>query len=45
MGAEILKKHIEKIGYKRKFTILDQSDQLSLVKEVIKELNLDPKVV
>ncbi|MEZ4462537.1 MAG: 3'-5' exonuclease [bacterium] len=45
LGAEILKKHIDKIGYKRKFTILDQSDQLSLVKEVMKELNLDPKVV
>jgi superfamily I DNA/RNA helicase len=45
LGADILKKHIEKIGYKKKFTILDQGDQLSLVKEVMKELNLDPKVV
>lgn len=45
LGVEILKKHIEKIGYKRKFTILDQGDQFALVKEVMKELNLDPKVV
>lgn len=42
LGLEILKKHIDKLGYRKNFTILDQGDQINLVKEVMKELKLDP---
>ena len=31
------------IGYDRNFTILDSSDQLTLMKRILKELNIDPK--
>ncbi|QED26481.1 AAA family ATPase [Microvenator marinus] len=45
LGLDILKKHIEKLGYRRTFTILDQGDQISLVKDVLKDLKLDPSKV
>jgi DNA helicase-2/ATP-dependent DNA helicase PcrA len=45
LGADMLKRHIDKLGYKRPYTILDQGDQQSLVKELLAEANLDPKVV
>ncbi len=45
LGADMLKRHIDKLGYKRPYTILDQGDQTSLVKELLAEANLDPKVV
>lgn len=44
MGNRILRKEIEKLGRKPEFTILDESDQTTLIKECIKELNLDPKM-
>jgi len=37
----ILKKEIAKIGYRTNFTIYDDADQFSLVKKLIKELNID----
>lgn len=43
MCVRILRRHIESIGYSKNFTILDQSDQLTVVKQVVKDLNLDPK--
>jgi DNA helicase II / ATP-dependent DNA helicase PcrA len=45
LGAEILRRDIHVLGYKKPFTILDQGDQLDIVKESMKELKLDPKVV
>ncbi|MFU8804880.1 MAG: ATP-dependent helicase, partial [Bradymonadaceae bacterium] len=45
LGADILRRDIHHLGYKKPFTILDASDQLSVVKEAMKELRLDPKVV
>ena len=39
----ILRRDIERIGFDRHFTICDYDDQLSLVKECIKELNLNDK--
>lgn len=45
LGADILRQDIDKLGYKKPFTILDQGDQLAVVKDAMKELKLDPKKV
>lgn len=37
----ILKKEINKLGFKNDFVIYDESDQLSLVKKIIKDLEID----
>lgn len=42
--ARILRMNIDKIGYDRNFTIYDASDQKSLIKEVIEELNLKDEI-
>jgi DNA helicase-2/ATP-dependent DNA helicase PcrA len=41
--VRILRKEIGKLGYSDRFVIYDTSDQKSLMKEVFKELNIDPK--
>jgi DNA helicase-2/ATP-dependent DNA helicase PcrA len=41
--VRMLRRDIERIGFSRNFTILDYDDQLSLVKECIRELNLNDK--
>lgn len=43
MCVRILRKDIERIGYTSNFTILDSTDQLSVVKNCMKEQNLDTK--
>jgi DNA helicase II / ATP-dependent DNA helicase PcrA len=44
MCVRILRKHIDRMGYTKAFTILDSSDQLSIIKKVMMdELNLDIK--
>lgn len=43
MCVRILRRDIDRIGYDRNFSILDSSDQLSVIKQVLKDLNLDPK--
>ncbi|UOQ92022.1 DNA helicase PcrA [Halobacillus shinanisalinarum] len=43
MCVRILRRDIDRIGYDRNFSILDSSDQLSVIKQVLKALNLDPK--
>ncbi|MCA0970623.1 DNA helicase PcrA [Halobacillus litoralis] len=43
MCVRILRRDIDRIGYDRNFSILDSSDQLTVIKQVLKELNLDPK--
>ena len=40
----ILRKHVDKIGYKNGFTIYDTADSKSLVKMIIKDMGLDEKV-
>lgn len=42
-GLFLLKKHYDLLGYDRNFTILDSDDVLTLIKKIIKEMNLDPK--
>ncbi len=39
--ATVLREHIEKIGYKKRFSIYDDSDSKSVVNQCIKELGLD----
>lgn len=43
MCVRMLRRDIDRIGYSRNFTILDTSDQLTVIKQVLKEENLDPK--
>ncbi|MDE5977414.1 MAG: DNA helicase PcrA [Turicibacter sp.] len=43
MCVRILRRDIDLIGYDLNFGILDDSDQLSVIKTVMEELNLDPK--
>ncbi|PTM57491.1 DNA helicase PcrA [Desmospora activa] len=43
MCVRILRRDIDRIGLNRNFTILDSSDQLTVVKQVLKERNIDPK--
>jgi len=39
--VRILRRDIDKIGYDRSFTIYDRADQITLIKECIKEVNID----
>jgi DNA helicase-2/ATP-dependent DNA helicase PcrA len=43
MCVRMLRKDIERIGYTSNFTILDSTDQLSVVRGILKQLNVDPK--
>ncbi len=43
MCVRILRRDVDFIGYNRNFTIIDGSEQLTLMKQVLKELNIDPK--
>ncbi|MBP2001734.1 DNA helicase-2/ATP-dependent DNA helicase PcrA [Paenibacillus shirakamiensis] len=43
MCVRILRKDIERIGYTSNFSILDSTDQLSVIRSSMKELNIDPK--
>lgn len=42
--SRILRMHAEKLGFKSNFTIYDSADSKSLIKSIIKELNLDDKL-
>lgn len=43
MCVRILRRDIDRMGVSRNFTILDSTDQLSVVKQILKDQNLDPK--
>jgi DNA helicase-2/ATP-dependent DNA helicase PcrA len=42
--AKILRIEAEKIGYPRNFTIYDSDDSKSLIRSIVREMNLDDKV-
>ncbi|MBF1566797.1 MAG: UvrD-helicase domain-containing protein, partial [Prevotella salivae] len=42
--SRILRVEAEKLGYSKQFTIYDESDSRSLLKSIIKEMQLDDKV-
>ncbi len=41
--VRILRQEIDKLGYKKSFSILDTQDQLAIIKRVFKELSLNPE--
>jgi DNA helicase-2/ATP-dependent DNA helicase PcrA len=41
--VRILRRDIEKLGYERSFVIYDSADQLTVVKDCLKEINLNEK--
>ena len=43
LGVRILRAHAARIGYTNTFTIFDQDDSLSLIKEVMKEREINSK--
>jgi DNA helicase II / ATP-dependent DNA helicase PcrA len=43
MCVRILRRDIDRIGINRNFSILDTTDQLSVLKTILKEKNIDPK--
>ncbi len=43
MCVRILRRDIDRIGFSKNFSILDTTDQLTVIKNVLKQLNLDPK--
>ncbi len=42
-GLLLMKENYELLGYKNNFTILDSDDSLTVIKKIMKSLNLDPK--
>lgn len=40
-GLRIIKENYEKLGYEKNFTIIDSDDSLTLIKKIMKELNID----
>lgn len=43
MCVRILRRDIDRIGINRNFSILDSTDQLSVIKGILKDKNIDPK--
>lgn len=43
MCVRILRRDVDRIGINRNFSILDSGDQLTVIKNVLKEKNIDPK--
>lgn len=43
MCVRILRRDIDRIGYSRNFTILDSGDQLTVIKNIMKDRNMDTK--
>ncbi|MBR0320246.1 MAG: UvrD-helicase domain-containing protein, partial [Clostridia bacterium] len=43
--VRMLRRDIEKIGYSRSFTIYDDDDSIRVIKEALKTLNIDDKVI
>jgi DNA helicase II / ATP-dependent DNA helicase PcrA len=44
-GVKILKESISNLGYKDNFSIYDQTDKISAIKEAARELNISPDVL
>ena len=43
-GLTIVKENYERLGYKKEFTILDSEDSLAIIKKILKDSGLDPKM-
>lgn len=44
LGHDILRRDIHHLGYRTPFTILDDTDQKNVIKDILAELNMDPQV-
>ncbi len=44
LGLLFIKENYEKLGYNKQITILDTDDVLTIIKKIIKDKNLDPKM-
>lgn len=42
-GVYLMRKHYADLGYDKNFTILDGDDALTVVKKIMKNMNIDPK--
>lgn len=42
-GLRIIKENYEKLGYDKNFTIIDSDDSLTVIKRILKDMNIDPK--
>ena len=42
-GLNVIRKNYELLRYHSNFTIIDSDDSLTIIKKILKELNLDPK--
>lgn len=45
IGARLLRRHADELGYPRSFTILDADDQLRVLRDLLAEANIDETVV
>lgn len=43
LGLLIIREHYAELGYQSNFTIIDSDDSLTIIKKILKDLNLDPK--
>lgn len=43
-GLLLLKQNYDKVGLEKNFTIADSEDSLTIIKKILKEKNLDPKI-
>lgn len=43
LGLLIVRENYDKLGYDKNFTILDSDDSLTIIKKILKDMNLDPK--
>ena len=43
LGLKIIKENYEFLGYDKNFTILDSDDTLTIIKKIMKDLNMNPK--
>ncbi|MDD2377756.1 MAG: 3'-5' exonuclease [Bacilli bacterium] len=43
-GLKIIKYHHDLLGYKKNFTILDSEDSITVIKKILKGMDLDPKI-
>ncbi len=44
-GLRILRENYQELGLNKTFTIIDESDSLSLIKKILKDLNIDEKML
>ena len=42
-GVYLMQRHYDELGYQKNFTILDSDDSLTIIKRIMKDLNIDPK--